>query len=87
MKNKAKNITEIKSFPQLRGLMAKYGLSQQQMGEIIGNTYHTFGKKLNNIADFTYTDMGDIKEFFSEKGEKLSIENIFFDWCVTIVNK
>jgi hypothetical protein len=78
----SKGTSEIKPFPVLRGLMAKYGLIQQQMGEVIDNTYATFGKKLNGSQDFTFTEMWKIRDFFRSKGEDLTIENIFFDWVV-----
>jgi DNA-binding XRE family transcriptional regulator len=75
--------SEINTFPVLRGLMAKHkNLSQEQMGQVIGTTYGTFGKKLNGHIDFTFTEMWKIRDFFNAKGESLTIENIFFDWIV-----
>ncbi len=75
------------TFPELRALMAKYGLDQSQMGQLIGNTYHTFGKKLNNKAEFTYDDMLAIYDFFVEKGEDITMDRLFFAWKFTNVNE
>jgi hypothetical protein len=75
--------SEINTFPVLRGLMAKHkGITYEQMGEVIGNVDRTFSKKINGLADFTFSDMWKIKDFFNAKGESLTIENIFFDWIV-----
>ena len=70
-------------FPELRGLMAKYGLTQQDMGNVIGCGYATFAKKLNNKSDFSMSDMLKIRTFFIDLGEDprdMTIERIFFTW-------
>ena len=70
-------------FPELRGLMAKYGLTQQDMGNVIGCGYATFAKKLNNKSDFSMSDMLKIIALFVNLGEdpqELTIERIFFTW-------
>lgn len=70
-----------KPFPELRALMAKYGVSQVELGESIGNTYHTFGKKLNfDKSEFSHSDMIKIRDYFRQKGEDVTVEYIFFDW-------
>lgn len=74
------------TFPELRALMAKHGLTQQDMGKIIGNTYRTFGKKLNGEADFTFSEMWKIKEYFKSFGSRKNTDEIFFDWKLTKVN-
>lgn len=80
-------MTEIKSFPEIRGLMAKYGKTQQDMGDLIGNTYRTFGSKLDGTSEFKFSDMWKIRDFFKSKGENISIEALFFNWKFTNVNK
>lgn len=77
---------EVKTFPELRGIMAKYGLTNSQMAEVIGNTYQTFGNKLKLESDFSYSDMLKIWEFFKNRGETISIDSLFFKWKFTIVN-
>lgn len=74
------------AFPELRALMAKHGLTQQDMGQVVGNTYRTFGKKLNHEADFTLSDMWRIKEHFAGLGSNRTIDEIFFDWLFTKVS-
>lgn len=65
----------INPFPELRGLMAKYkSITFEQMGTVIGNTSRTFSKKINAKADFTYSDMRKIRDFFNDMGEDLSID-------------
>jgi hypothetical protein len=73
------------TFPELRALMAKYGMNQEKMGELTGNTYITFGKKLNKHSEFTYNEMIETKKFFESKGEVISIDTLFFDWIFTKV--
>ena len=70
-------------FPELRGLMAKYGLTQQDVGNVIGCKYVTFAKKLNKKSDFSMSDMLKIQAFFIDLGEDprdMTIERIFFNW-------
>jgi hypothetical protein len=79
----SKTNSEINPFPVLRGLMAKHkGITFEQMGDIIGTVDRTFSKKINGEAEFYFSDMWKITEFFKSKGENLTIENIFFDWIV-----
>ena len=70
-------------FPEVRGLMAKYGLTQQDMGNVIGCGYATFAKKINSKSDFSMSDMLKIRAFFVNLGEDLrdmTIEHLFFTW-------
>ena len=73
------------TFPELRAVMAKHGMTQQKMGDLTGTTYITFGKKLNGHSEFSYPDMLTIKKFFEEKGESASVDALFFDWNFTKV--
>lgn len=75
------------TFPELRALMAKYGMNQEKMGELISNTYLTFGKKLNGHSEFTFYDMSDIVDFFREKGESVTVDALFFAWNFTKVKQ
>ena len=75
------------TFPELRALMAKHGMNQEKMGALIGNTYLTFGKKLNGHAEFSFNDMVAIKDFFQSKGESITIDELFFDWNFTKVKQ
>lgn len=73
------------TFPELRALMAKYGKTQLDMGKVTGTTYITYGKKLNNEADFSMSDMLKIRAFFINLGEapeELTIERLFFAWKI-----
>ena len=74
------------TFPELRALMAKHGLNQERMGEKIGSTYQTFGRKLNCISEFTYDDMIAIYRYFSGLGEEITMDRLFFDWRFTTAN-
>ena len=76
----------MKSFPELRATMARYGITQQDMGKIIGDTYQTFGRKLNEKSNFSYDDMIAIAKFFVDKGEEASVDKLFFAWKFTNVN-
>ena len=75
------------TFPELRALMAKHGMNQEKMGELIGNTYLTFGKKLNGHAEFSFNDMVSIKDYFQAKGDSITIDDLFFAWNFTKVKQ
>lgn len=84
--NKLKEVT----FPELRALMAKYGITYTDIGKIIGNTYQTVSKKFNETYEFGLMDMYKIKEYFLKLGEppeNIRIDKLFFDWKFTNVNK
>lgn len=77
---------KIPTFPVLRGLLTKYGLRFEDLGNIIDNCYPTISRKINEVegSEFTFSDMFKIKKYFNEKGENLTIEEIFFEWKFTI---
>ena len=73
--------TKAKAFPTLRGLMAKYGLTQKEMAKIMGkSSYSNFGQKLNLQKEFSFNEMKLINKYFLQLGESCSIQEMFFDW-------
>jgi hypothetical protein len=68
------------TFPELRALMAKYGLTKNDMGNLIETTYGTFSKKLNLQYFFNFPEMLKIFDFFKSKGEDITIDKLFFEW-------
>ncbi len=72
-------------FPELRGLMAKHGVNQEQMGALIGATSRTFSNKINGHNEFTFAEMSYIKKFFEARGETITIDDLFFTWSFTEV--
>lgn len=74
------------TFPDLRALMARHGITQKQMSNVVGSTERTFGKKLKGEVDFTISEMWAIKDFFARLGSKKTIDEIFFNWKFTKVN-
>ncbi len=68
------------TFPELRALMAKHGDDQASMGNLIGNTYQTFGRKLRCDSEFTFDDMITIRDHYNSKGEEVSMDKLFFNW-------
>ena len=75
------------TFPELRALMAKYGMNYEKMGRVINTSYATFSKKLNCVTEFTFSDILAIRDFFVEKGEDTTADKIFFDYKFTKVNE
>lgn len=74
------------TFPELRAVMARYGVTQNDLSTLVGDSSHTFGKKINALAEFTFNDMVEIKEYFRQKGEvNLTVDSLFFEWNFTIV--
>jgi pyruvate-formate lyase len=86
-RKRGENMIDKKTFPELRGIMAKYGMNNSKMGKLINNTYQTFGKKLDYESDFRLSEMVKIRDFFISKGEEITMETLFFTWMFTIVNK
>ncbi len=73
-------MTNMVTFPELRALMAKHGLTQDKISVVIGNTALTFSRKINSQSEFTWADMINIKEFFEDLGENVTVEDLFFTW-------
>ena len=78
---------EMRTFPELRGLMAKYGITKVALSNVIGVHYVTFSKKLDNEVDFTFSEMWKIKEYFEKMNEHVNMNLLFFDWVLTKVNE
>jgi hypothetical protein len=72
------------TFPEVRALKAKHGLTDTDLGKVIGNTYSTFSKKMRRKYDFSLGDMLKITNFFIGKGEKVDPQMLFFDWILSI---
>lgn len=75
------------TFPILRALMAKHGLSYADMGKIIPNKttgnpmkYQTFSTKINKEFNFDAREMILIRDYFNALGENVTVQEIFFDW-------
>lgn len=75
------------TFPELRALMAKHGLTQEDMGRVISKTYRVFGKKINGETDFLFSEMWKIRDYFASLGSNHTIDEIFFRWSFSKVNK
>jgi DNA-binding XRE family transcriptional regulator len=75
----------VATFPELRYLMAKHGMTQDKMSAIIGNTPLTFSRKINFQSEFTWDDIVSIKEFFENLGESITVDDLFFTWSFTKV--
>ena len=65
-------------FPEIRALMGKYGVNLEKMGSVMGCNYMTVSNKLNGHSEFKFSEMVRIMEFFSAKGEDVSVEFLFF---------
>jgi len=75
-------------FPELRAVMARHGVTQSDLAELVGDSPHTFGKKMNALAEFTFNDIVKIREFFRDKGEiAVTVDSLFFDWNFTLVKR
>jgi DNA-binding XRE family transcriptional regulator len=68
----SKDLEKVRNWA-IRAQRAQYGLSQAQMGEIIGDTAETYSRKERGEQEFTITDAIAFKEHFGLK----SIDEIF----------
>ncbi len=83
---RGETVQPIVTFPELRATMARHGVTQNDLAELLENSPHTVGKKINALAEFTFNDMVEIKEYFRRKGEaNVTIDLLFFDWNFTKV--
>lgn len=77
----AKTVT----FPILRSLMARFGLTQKDLSVVISCNQNTFSRKLNCIQDFKLFEMVRIVQYLRKLGCELGVEAIFYDWILTKV--
>jgi hypothetical protein len=78
----------LKSFPDLRGLLAKYNMTFADLAKIINKSESSTNLKMNNIVGFSLSECKAILNYFKGRGEKdISADRIFFDWMSTIVDK
>jgi DNA-binding XRE family transcriptional regulator len=72
-------------YPNLRQLMAKYGMTKGDIAEILGITYRQTLSKMNRVktkkghAIFSMEEGFKISKFFQNLGEKVTVDYIFFD--------
>ena len=71
----------------LRGLMAKYDMTQADLAKICGIALPTLANKISGKVDFSLSEANKIKEYFNQYGERLTIEEIFFTKVSTIIDK
>ena len=64
-------------YRNLRGLMAKYGLTQKDLAEVLGIKKETLSMKINKRTPFTLNEAITILDFFVGLGEKTTMEYIF----------
>lgn len=72
------------TFPVIRMLKGKYSLSNGTLASITGDSRRTFWNKLHLRTEFSLGDMIKIEKFFREKGDNLTIQQLFFDWIFSI---
>jgi DNA-binding XRE family transcriptional regulator len=78
----------LKSFPDLRGLLAKYNMTFADLAKVIGKSESSINLKMNNTVGFSLAECKAILNYFKNRGEKeVSADKIFFDWMSTIVDK
>lgn len=66
------------AYPLLAQLMAKHGISREDISKIIGVTYRNTLKKINGNTIFNIVEAGKIVKVFNDCGETVTIDNIFF---------
>ena len=75
------------AYPELRALLAKYGVTYSDLAEVVGMDYSSVALKMTDKREFKGSEMHKIKDYFFKKGEQgLSLEKIFFDWKFTNEN-
>lgn len=70
-------------YPEIRALMAKYGITTKIVADIIGVSRQTVWSKLNNKSDFYFTEMLKLRAYFLNLGAspaEVTIDRLFFEW-------
>ena len=66
------------AYPILAQLMAKHGVSRNDISEAIGISYHGTLFKLNGERPFNIVEAGKVAKIFKDLGEDTSVDAIFF---------
>jgi DNA-binding XRE family transcriptional regulator len=66
------------AYPTLAQLMAKHGVSREDISKTIGVTYRNTLKKINGDVLFNIVEAGKIAKVFTVIGESVTIDDIFF---------
>lgn len=74
------------TFPLLRLLMIRYEMNVSDIAKIIGWSYPPTLNKISMRSEFTLVDMLLIKQYFESKGEKYTIDDLFYDWLLADEN-
>jgi DNA-binding XRE family transcriptional regulator len=74
------------AYPILAQLMAKHGISRNDISKTIGVSYRNTLKKINGETLFDIMEAGKIVKVFNGNGEKVTIDDIFFHHMETNVN-
>ena len=62
------------AYPLLAQLMAKHGVSREDVSKIIGVTYRNTLKKINGNTVFNIIEAGKITKAFMDLGEDVTID-------------
>lgn len=62
------------AYPILAQLMAKHGISRNDISDIIGVTYRNTLKKINGDVLFDIVEAGKVAKFFRDLGEDITID-------------
>lgn len=66
------------AYPILAQLMAKHGISKNDIAEAIGLSYRNTLYKINGGTLFNIVEAGKVAKVFKDLGESTSIDAIFF---------
>lgn len=79
---------ELKTYPELRGLLAKYNHTIEDLGKIIGKSESSANMKISDTVKFSLSECKAVRDYFRKLGETgITADKIFFDWQSTIVDK
>lgn len=65
------------AYPVLMQLMAKHGVSRDDVSKTIGVSYRNTLKKINGDTAFDIIEAGKVVRVFKDNGENVTIDDIF----------
>ena len=68
------------TFPRLRELRGKYGLTNLEISNILGLKTHTAYMSKISGCRFLFSDMVKLTKYFNSLGESETVQSLFFDW-------
>jgi DNA-binding XRE family transcriptional regulator len=73
-------------YRNVRAMMAKYDINMNELAKMLNISTTSMSNKMNGHNDFLLKEAKSIINYFNDKGENLTTEELFFTQVSPIVN-